>query len=433
MGRPEPPPARPQRRRITTAGAVFTILLLALLCYTRYSEKLLSVVPTIMTQDTQPQFHASLTKPTLLASLPPSALPKPHGGPKSPRLIIIGDVHGQLSALDALLAKVGYSGARGDVVIFTGDMVNKGPDSGGVVDRAVEMGAYSVRGNHEDRVLRAWDEMQAKGSMDTDSETETETDVAEEAEGDVETEKKKHKHKHKHHKGKKEARKTAKSLTSAQRSWLAARPVILRVGAVSPYYGDVVVVHGGLVPGIPLEKQDPQVVMNIRTLITPSSSTSFSPESLVSDNDSLDSSADSFSHSHLKPSEGREGHPWSKVWNALEKEKQKKNSKKGGRHGTPEPPTTVVYGHDAKTGLSVRRYAFGIDSNCARGGELTALVFEPTSASAAMSNPSDTNTNINTNKDEDEDDSELAAARHGIKHRLVSVSCRAQRIGGRHV
>ncbi|KAI1475780.1 Metallo-dependent phosphatase [Daldinia eschscholtzii] len=387
-----------------------------------------------MTQDVQSQSHTSLTKPTLLASLPPSALPKPHGGPESPRLIIIGDVHGQLSALDALLAKVGYSRARGDVVIFTGDMVNKGPDSGGVVDRAVEMGAYSVRGNHEDRVLRAWDEMQAKGSMDTDTDSETETDVEEEREGDAETEgKRKKKHKHKHHKGKKEARKTARSLTSAQRSWLAARPVILRVGAVSPYYGDVAVVHGGLVPGIPLEKQDPQVVMNIRTLITPSSSssTSFSPESLVSDNDSLDSSAGSFSHSHLKPSEGREGHPWSKVWNALEKEKQKKNkdnnNKKGGRHGTPEPPTTVVYGHDAKTGLSVRRYAFGIDSNCARGGELTALVFEPTSAaSAAISNSPGINTNHDDDQRVDEEDLELAAARHGIRHRLVSVSCRAR-------
>ncbi|KAI1648799.1 Metallo-dependent phosphatase [Daldinia loculata] len=418
MGRLEPPPSRPQRRRITTASTIFTILLIALLCYTRYSEQLLPIVPTIMTQDDQSQSHVSLTKPTLLASLPPSALPRPHGGPHSPRLIMIGDVHGQLDALDALLAKVGYSSARGDTVIFTGDMVNKGPNSGGVVDRAVEIGAYSVRGNHEDRVLRAWAEMQADANTDTD----TDTEIDEEAEGDAEAEgkkkKKKHGHKHKH-KGKKGDRKTAKSLTSAQRSWLAARPVILHVGTISPYYGDVVVVHGGLVPGIALEKQDPQVVMNIRTIIMPSS---FSPESFL---DSLDSSIDSSSHPHLKPSEGREGHPWSKVWNTLEKAKRKK-----GRHGTPTTTTTttVVYGHDAKTGLSIRRYAFGLDSNCARGGELTALIFEPTSPSTTVSNPPNDNSDSNSN-DVDEDaeitaSEKLEQAKHGITHRLVSVACR---------
>ncbi|KAI1803764.1 Metallo-dependent phosphatase [Daldinia bambusicola] len=387
-----------------------------------------------MTQDAMSQSHASFTKPTLLASLPPSALPKPHGGPESPRLIVIGDVHGQSSALDELLAKVGYSRARGDVVIFTGDMVNKGPDSGGVVDRAVAMGAYSVRGNHEDRVLRAWDEMQAKDSLDTESETDTDIDE-EEIEGGggggVETEsKKKHKnkhknkHKHKHHKSKKGDRKTAKSLTPAQRSWLAARPVILRLGNVSPYYGDVVVVHGGLVPGVPLEKQDPQVVMNIRTIITPSSSPSSSPPSSLLDPPNS-SSADPLSHPHLEPSEGREGRPWSKVWNALEKEKQKQ--KRRARPGGPaaEPPTTVVYGHDAKTGLSVRRYAFGVDTNCARGGELTALVFEATGSSAEEGDAS-VGSNGDEGEGEGEGDAELAAARHGIKHRLVSISCRGR-------
>ncbi|KAI1662448.1 Metallo-dependent phosphatase [Daldinia decipiens] len=422
MGRPEPLPSRPQRRRITTASTIFTILLITLLCFTRYSQQLLPIVPAIMTQDAQsqsqsqphPHPHPSFTKPTLLASLPPSALPKPHAGLDSPRLIMIGDVHGQLDALDALLTKVGYSRARGDTVVFTGDMVNKGPDSGGVVDRAVEMGAYSVRGNHEDRVLRAWAEMQADANTDTD--TDTDTDIDEEAGGDAEAEgkkrKKNHGHKHKH-KSKKGDRKTAKSLTSAQRSWLAARPVILRVGAISPYYGDVVVVHGGLVPGIALEKQDPQVVMNIRTLITPSSSSS-STESL------LDPSIASSSHPHLKPSEGREGHPWSKVWNTLEKEKRKK-----GRHGTPT--TTVIYGHDAKTGLSIRRYAFGLDSNCARGGELTALVFEPTSPSTTDSDsdsPDSSNDSNNGENTEITASEKLEQTKHGIAHRIVSVACR---------
>lgn len=37
---------------------------------------------------------------------------------------------------------------------------------------------------------------------------------------------------------------------------------------------------------------------------------------------------------------------------------------------------TVIYGHDAKEGLSIRDYTKGLDSECVRGGRLTALVIE---------------------------------------------------------
>lgn len=35
---------------------------------------------------------------------------------------------------------------------------------------------------------------------------------------------------------------------------------------------------------------------------------------------------------------------------------------------------TVVYGHDAKSGLSLKEYTKGLDSGCVKGGKLTALV-----------------------------------------------------------
>lgn len=37
---------------------------------------------------------------------------------------------------------------------------------------------------------------------------------------------------------------------------------------------------------------------------------------------------------------------------------------------------TVIYGHDAKTGLAIREYTKGLDSGCVKGGKLTALVIE---------------------------------------------------------
>ena len=46
---------------------------------------------------------------------------------RGPRIIAIGDVHGCVDELQLLLKRVNYQ--PGDVVIFLGDLVAKGPDS----------------------------------------------------------------------------------------------------------------------------------------------------------------------------------------------------------------------------------------------------------------------------------------------------------------
>ena len=38
--------------------------------------------------------------------------------------------------------------------------------------------------------------------------------------------------------------------------------------------------------------------------------------------------------------------------------------------------STVIYGHDSKLGLQLKRYSKGLDTGCVRGGRLTALVIE---------------------------------------------------------
>ncbi|HEY6492770.1 MAG TPA: polynucleotide kinase-phosphatase [Trebonia sp.] len=85
---------------------------------------------------------------------------------------VIGDVHGCLSELLALLEELGYRvTADGDGrpvnathpdgrrVIFLGDLVDRGPDSPGVLRLAMGMvaagTALAVAGNHEDKLLRA--------------------------------------------------------------------------------------------------------------------------------------------------------------------------------------------------------------------------------------------------------------------------------------
>lgn len=71
------------------------------------------------------------------------------------RTIIVGDIHGCAQEFDDLLALVKY--AQGvDRLILVGDLVARGPDSEGVVERAAQYGAEAVRGNHDEKVLSWW-------------------------------------------------------------------------------------------------------------------------------------------------------------------------------------------------------------------------------------------------------------------------------------
>ena len=57
----------------------------------------------------------------------------------------VSDIHSNLLALDAVLAKVGAV----DAIWHLGDVVGYGPEPDGVVDRLKTLGAIGVRGNHD--------------------------------------------------------------------------------------------------------------------------------------------------------------------------------------------------------------------------------------------------------------------------------------------
>jgi protein phosphatase len=74
---------------------------------------------------------------------------------------IVGDIHGCASELETLLGKLGYvDGAHpeGRTVVFVGDLVDRGPDSPGVLRRVMSMvgsgNALCVPGNHENKLGR---------------------------------------------------------------------------------------------------------------------------------------------------------------------------------------------------------------------------------------------------------------------------------------
>lgn len=67
------------------------------------------------------------------------------------RTIVIGDIHGCLDELIALLDKLALS--ESDRVVSVGDIVRKGPDPVGCLDLWKQRGYLAVQGNHETRVL----------------------------------------------------------------------------------------------------------------------------------------------------------------------------------------------------------------------------------------------------------------------------------------
>lgn len=198
------------------------------------------------------------------------------------RTLVVGDIHGCLDELQALLARCG----RGpdDRVVLVGDLVAKGPDSVGVVRWARESGVAAVLGNHDAHVLRA---------------VHGEDDV-----------------RPKH-------RAIAEALDAADIAWLEARPLWLRLdaaGTETPH----LVVHAGLVPGIALERQEREYLLNLRSI-----------------------------RADGTPSRRLDGTPWAERWPG---------------------PEHVVFGHDAVRGLQRHPFATGLDSGCVYGRELTALV-----------------------------------------------------------
>ncbi len=142
-----------------------------------------------------------------------------------PRTILIGDVHGCLNELRALLERCGV--ARGERVVFVGDLVAKGPDSAGVVALARELGAACVRGNHDEAVLTY---LRAKRAGETQPRLRKSHVTA----GD--------------------------SLSKADVAYLEATPFSLMLGDL------LWVVHAGLVPSRKLADQDPSHLMTMRTL-----------------------------------------------------------------------------------------------------------------------------------------------------------------------
>lgn len=199
------------------------------------------------------------------------------------RLIAIGDIHGCADEFEELLDKLALR--TDDRVVLLGDLINRGPDSARVIQLARKHATVALLGNHELRLLNY---------RKTDDPSHL----------------------------KKYDYATLEQLDGKGWDYLEGMPLTYEDAE-----HDVVLVHGGFLPGVPWRKQPARVVTRIQ----------------VVDRDG----------EPRKRSEAPGAPHWSELW-------------KG--------PPFVIYGHTPRDRVSETRSTLGIDTGCVLGGTLTAVI-----------------------------------------------------------
>lgn len=147
--------------------------------------------------------------------------------------IVIGDVHGCLEELDALLALLSVK--AGANLVFAGDLLDRGPDPVGVVRRVRELGARAVMGNHDEKHVR-FGRHEARRLREPSYRNPVSMSD--------------------------ERVREHRALSADDLAFLAARPTYLRLDP--PW----VVVHGGFEPNRAIEEQKNAVMLRVRHVDT---------------------------------------------------------------------------------------------------------------------------------------------------------------------
>lgn len=202
---------------------------------------------------------------------------------KNPRVLVIGDVHGCYDEMLHLYeqARQQHNQDRDfDAIICVGDLVNKGPKSYQALQHVrAQPNWYAVRGNHEEGALRYVYELKQQQEVNDSKSKYAWTS----------------------------------ELTADDIQWMKELPYTIWLESFQ-----TMIVHSGLVPGVPLEQQDPLEMVTMRNI---------------------------------------EKAPWARVWNEHSSSSYK-----------------IIFGHDAKRGLQTYPKALGLDTGCCYGKVLTGVI-----------------------------------------------------------
>lgn len=272
-----------------------------------WSIPLLDISRLDNSSDNEAQQQIHLPPPRVLhQTLPESHLRRNPFSSRTTALLIIGDIHGCYDELLALHTKAQQvlkeqsisesttTNEDFDAVILLGDLCNKGPYSLKVIQHVRQTPFwYTIRGNHDDGALLA-----VLGEPDRRSSPKYSW-ISHECNG----------------------------LTSADIQWMKELPYTIRLPREWLEESvDTVLVHAGLIPGIPLAEQTIDTMVTVRNLHTA----------------------------------GSKEVPWASRWNW---------HAEGFR---------VIFGHDAKRGLQYidknNHSAIGLDTGACYGKEMTGLI-----------------------------------------------------------
>jgi hypothetical protein len=202
------------------------------------------------------------------------------------RTIIVGDVHGCRDEVERLLELLGF--VESDALYFLGDLLSRGPDPEGVLALVRRTKARSIIGNHDDALIR-WHAAQLAGDSSAHISRSN--------------------------------RALAEHLEARDWELLESLPLWIDL----PQHA-VRLVHAGVIPGVPMEKQPREALLSMRYL-------------------------------------GADGEPIEKggtvLWGTLY-----------------VGPPHIVFGHNAQAEPQIHAWATGIDTAAVYGERLTALVLE---------------------------------------------------------
>jgi predicted phosphodiesterase len=210
------------------------------------------------------------------------------------RLFIVGDIHGCLDEFKELLANADISREK-TLIICCGDLVNKGPKSCETVAFVRSLGPdaiLSVRGNHDEKVIYE------RQRFEKDPETQRQNVPYA----------------------------WVKDLLPDDVTYLRELPYTISIPSVN-----IIVVHAGLVPGVPLLLQHPINMTTMRGIIA-------APDG------------------SMEGTESKGIGLWAATWPG---------------------PEHVYFGHNASRGLQRHPFATGLDTGCVYGKALTGVVMTP--------------------------------------------------------
>ncbi|KAI3614921.1 phosphoric monoester hydrolase [Moniliophthora roreri] len=376
------------------------------------------------------------------------------------RVILVGDVHGMDTRLQALLRRLSYDPST-DVLVNVGDIIAKGSHAGSmaVLDFMASNNITAVRGNHDQKVIEwrvwlNWVHSISGGTRWLGSLREKWIAAQKEGEDDVDEwvakEMKKDRTNKKWWKRIPHGWKLfsdhyeiAAAMTDAQFQYLVSRPLRLHVPSAHTF-----IVHAGLlasdperdpwdkrqplatVPKIPRQPSSRNPILRRLQELAILSKVPQNLDPWVT----LNMRSVTKQHKVIRK---KGGTPWAKLYNedmslCTGFDNELHADGKSRKVELPCRPATVIYGHAAARGLDVKRWTIGLDTGCVYKRRLTALVLGGKYASTYT----DTNTYYISEDGLEEDGQEdevfdidgkrvrsiVRFGEHG-KGKLYSVSC----------